>query len=265
MKKCVLWTVAYVLVLGGTSIAHAQTPQQQPTPARDLLTDADANHDGKVTYDEAKAIRPMMTPERFKEYDRDGDGVLTKEDFPEDPGQFIGSALLKADADKDGLVTPEEFKAAFPKVPPERFTMLDRNKDGVISKADLPDHSAPPLRLLIEKADADKDGKVTFEEMKALRPSITQEQFKTLDRNKDGVLTKEDAPAAPRTMKEGSKEPNPMAGFIERADKDKDGKASYDEVKAVAPEMTPDLFSKLDKNGDGFLTVDEQRIPPGKH
>jgi hypothetical protein len=44
----------------------------------------------------------------------------------------------------------------------------------------------------IAQMDADKDGKITFEEFKAFMESKMQERFKALDTNGDGVLTKDD-------------------------------------------------------------------------
>lgn len=46
-----------------------------------------------------------------------------------------------------------------------------------------------------EQMDADKDGKITYEEFKTFVESKLQERFKALDANGDGVLTKEDRPS----------------------------------------------------------------------
>lgn len=43
----------------------------------------DLNHDGKITFEEATQANPEYTRERFDAHDRNGDGVLTKEDRKE--------------------------------------------------------------------------------------------------------------------------------------------------------------------------------------
>jgi len=101
---------------------------------------------------------------------------------------------------------------------------------------------------MLKKADADKDGKVTFDEMKAVRPEIVKERFDMMDRNKDGVLTPADFPTPAEAFKQ--------------ADKDADGKVTFDELKAARPRITKERFDMMDKNKDGVLTLDEMQMGP---
>lgn len=83
-------------------------------------------------------------------------------------------ALFAAlDADGNGALSPEEFgrhHEAMMQVHRDRaFDRLDANKDGVLSKDELP---SPADRLT--RLDADGDGKVTPEEMRAKRPAPAQ-------------------------------------------------------------------------------------------
>ena len=48
--------------------------------------------------------------------------------------------------------------------------------------------------MLLKKADANKDGSVTLEEIQAVRPEMTAERFAHLDLNHDGVVNKGDRP-----------------------------------------------------------------------
>ena len=48
------------------------------------ITEADANKDGKVSLEEAKAKFPKMTDERFKKMDRNGDGFVSRDDRKKD-------------------------------------------------------------------------------------------------------------------------------------------------------------------------------------
>lgn len=47
-----------------------------------------------------------------------------------------------------------------------------------------------------EKADADTDGKLTFEEGRAVHSDWTEEAFNELDEDEDGTLSKEEHDAA---------------------------------------------------------------------
>ncbi|HNR35015.1 MAG TPA: EF-hand domain-containing protein [Candidatus Hydrogenedentes bacterium] len=105
-----------------------------------------------------------------------------------------------------------------------------------------------PMLDMLRKADADKDGKATFEEMKAARPEITKERFDMMDRNKDGVLSAADFPSPAEAFKE--------------ADKDANGKVTFEELQAARPRMTKERFDMMDANKDGVLTLDEMRMGP---
>jgi hypothetical protein len=50
---------------------------------------------------------------------------------------------------------------------------------------------------MIKEMDADKDGKVTFEEFKAFHDKHMKERFDRLDTNGDGVLSPDDRPKGP--------------------------------------------------------------------
>ncbi|EGF91226.1 calcium-binding protein [Asticcacaulis biprosthecium C19] len=122
-----------------------------------------------------------------------------------------GGDFATLDANKDGKVTREEFN----RPPPDPFDLMDGNKDGSVTEdefkafkpphiehdvimmrggPDGPDGSPPPgarihkreIRIIGgDGLDADKDGKVTFEEFSA----PMKEHFGEMDENKDGVLS----------------------------------------------------------------------------
>lgn len=43
---------------------------------------ADANRDGYVTYEEAVRVYPRLQPVQFRKNDPDGDGMITKREYP---------------------------------------------------------------------------------------------------------------------------------------------------------------------------------------
>ena len=110
---------------------------------------------------------------------------------------------------------------------------------------------------IIKALDADKDGKISSEEMANAAAALA-----TLDKNGDGVLERDEMMPARRERggrrgqggpRGGEGGPN---GFLDRMmqnDKDGDGKVSSDE----APERMQNFFDRFDGDKDGFLTKDE--------
>ena len=97
--------------------------------------------------------------------------------------------------------------------------------------------------------DANKDGKVTLDELLA----ASKARFDAKDTNKDGVLSKDEL--GPRGQ-----------GVLEKADTNKDGKITAAEQEASVRAK----FSAKDTNKDGVLSGDELRHGPhgrghGKH
>jgi hypothetical protein len=115
--------------------------------------------------------------------------------------------------------------------------------------------------------DADKDGKVTGEEIKArlmhkaeadlaVLKKARDDAFAKLDTNSDGSISRAefDERAPLPTIKDGEA----MAtANLNRFDKDKDGSVTQDEFRAP----TLANFDKLDINKDGTLSVAEQKAP----
>ncbi|MCX5770275.1 MAG: EF-hand domain-containing protein [Candidatus Hydrogenedentes bacterium] len=271
MKKLLAFCVLAVVVLALCSPALGQEVKQKARPNPGMgMQKADANKDGKVSFEEISAAFPNMTQEKFDRMDRDKDGALTAGEMASPGGPQAGQILQRADANKDGAVTLDEAQAALPKMTEERFKQFDTNGDGAITKED-----APPVRSRIPegagadlqsrmkaiedrfvRGDANGDGKVTLEEFMAT-PGATEEKFKRNDRNGDGVLSRDDIrvpgrpvpPAQPKTL-------DPA-----QLDKNGDGKLSYEEGTAFFPPLLREAFDRLDANKDGFVTMDEVARP----
>jgi Ca2+-binding EF-hand superfamily protein len=222
------------------------TAHGTPDPVARALEHADANRDGKVTFDELRLIKPGLTAEQFRKLDRNNDNVLTEADLREPrPGGF---RAIGADFDGDHKVTLEEARRLIPGLTEEMFQRMDANGDGVLSMDDRPvDVQDPWMRDRLRKADLNRDGKVSFDEARQRIPGMTRERFDRLDRNGDGYLTQEDAR---KNTGHGL-----FAARLHQADEDLDGKLSYEETSAQFPNMTREVFDRLDKDGDGYLTA----------
>jgi Ca2+-binding EF-hand superfamily protein len=199
--------------LAGAAALFASGAFAQPGPMRELAQKADADKDGKLTFEEIAAVAPDFTRERFDALDRNGDGVLSPADRDASAGarenaRPAAGEMLKrlraADKDKDGKVTKSEFKAAFPKAPDRLFDRLDRNSDGVICPKDAPDsekrqpgRGEDGLAARMKAADTDGDGAISRAEFKAAFPGAKEARFDALDADGDGSLTKSELRKAP--------------------------------------------------------------------
>ena len=136
---------------GGDPDAHRQLTQS--------LMATDANHDGKVSFEEVTTAKPGFAKADFERADRDHDGFITAQDTPHapqageaphQPGGRRGAAgaemreaarekMRTADTNHDGYVSRAEAKVAMPGLTDERFNVMDRNHDGKIGPEDRPD------------------------------------------------------------------------------------------------------------------------------
>ena len=122
------------------------------------------------------------------------------------------------------------------------------------------------LVQIFQQADADHNGQVTLDEFNAALPKIAPLLFKRLDRNGDGVISSADRPQPRPGMPPGpagqppagTPPPPPVPpdrGCIWQADRDNDGKITWEEVQAHCPHISREVFNRLDRNQDGVLTA----------
>lgn len=191
-------TVAFgSLFVGGLAVSHLAFAQPGPGMAGGprgggLMAMADANKDGTIS----KAELTAGLEARFAKMDIDKDGQLTGKDRDLRQQQRMDSRFAMMDTDKNGQISKAEFvashqarmdkraearKAGGPQV--RRWAggghhrgagrdMMgggrDGDRNGMVTKAEF---MARPLALF-DRADANKDGKVTADEMKAARQAM---------------------------------------------------------------------------------------------
>ena len=129
----------------------------------------------------------------FKEMDKNGDGVISKQEFD----AFHSAHFKEMDANHDGKITREEMDAGHVKMADkckvkmkdkcdvkgekgnqgfdDRFDEVDINHDGALSK-DEAEIGMPMLFKHFDEIDTNKDGKITKDEigdyMKALHEKM---------------------------------------------------------------------------------------------
>ena len=117
------------------------------------------------------------------------------------------------------------------------------------------DRRPPPPQPLLVMLDANRDGKLTPDEIASSSSALGE-----LDKHDDGMLTRKEL--LPRPPKDKSKQPppplpkgpSPLMGAL---DLDKDGILSADEIVDA-----PLSLASLDKNDDG--TISRRELHPGK-
>lgn len=160
------------------------------------------------------AVRQMARILVFEDYDKDRDGKLK--------GEELRTFLFdRSDQNADGAITAEDFAS-----------VNERQRQ-----------QAEKLLLL----DRDGDGQVAFEEFRTPKVVLNR-----IDTDKDGAVTKQEIePNAALLGGSGDPEKD-IDGFVERFDKDKDGKIARDEYSGPGR-----IFDRVDTDKDESLTRDE--------
>lgn len=131
----------------------------------------DVNHDGKLTADERPQHRGRdgRGGDRLAKLDANGDGAIDRAEAAKAPR--LSEHFDKLDANHDGRISAEERpKGHGGRHGPggdrgQRMAQLDKNGDGKFSRDELAGHERALSHFV--DIDANKDGFVTHEEMKA--------------------------------------------------------------------------------------------------
>ena len=170
------------------------------------------------------------------------------------PVLFVGVIVAQSpelgrspEPDRSSAPTRDMFMRAMPVL-----AALDANKDGVISKAEI-DNATGALRSL----DANKDGELTEEEMRPDFAGMRGRSGRPSELSGRGGFGR--PPEGNRGgfgsgVERGSAGgDNPMIDRLMQMDENGDGKLSSNEVS----ERLSPLFDRADQNKDGFATRDE--------
>lgn len=127
---------------------------------------------------------------------------------------------------------------------------LDRNGDGFVTRDEFLSHPSE----IFDRLDANHDGRISKDEMAAM--AAMHGEHKVCKVQKDGDAAPHDVPCASLPGMAGGPGGH-MAMMMHHMaaglDTDHDGRLSFSEFQAPMH----DHFSRLDKNGDGYISKDE--------
>jgi Ca2+-binding EF-hand superfamily protein len=169
------------LTLAGAAVAGA---------ALAFAAQAHPGHDGAPG---APAGAMMMMHHGMADMDKNGDGVVTRDEFLSHP-----SALFdKLDANHDGKLTKDELAAAHEHM----IQVCKEQKQGDAAPHDVPCGPMGPggpggMHMMMmhhmEGLDANHDGRISFEELQ----EPLRKHFLAMDKNNNGYIDKDELPGA---------------------------------------------------------------------
>jgi Ca2+-binding EF-hand superfamily protein len=138
------------------------------------------------------------------------------------------------------------------------FRRLDRNGDNQLNSDEMP----PQLRAELSRWDTNKDGLISLDEFREyMKNTVQQWQAgggnwgQGPNWNSGGDQPGDDEEEKKPVVYKGGNLPKELPPWFAQYDTDKDGQIGLYEWKATGRSI--EEFQKYDRNGDGFLTVEE--------
>jgi Ca2+-binding EF-hand superfamily protein len=191
----------------------------------------------------------------FTKLDANKDGFVTADEVPEANKALFDRLLRNADKNSDSKLSKEEFQAGLKPAEGPRPPLGGAERPGFPG-------TRPDPRELFNRMDANKDGKLTKDEL-AQRERLP-ENFALLDANSDGSISQDEfmefgrrfgqrPPGAPNQNNQANQaNPQVFEALFDRTDSNSDGKLTKDEV----PEERQVMRSVLERAG-GEISKDQ--------
>ena len=244
-----------VLSIATFAQSAAPAPDSRPTFFGHMLEKMDTNGDGRISLDEYLASATA----RFKGIDTKHTGNIDAAEIAKSPEvtervvRRAASLVTRLDKAGNGYVTKDEFLAAATR----RFARLDKDGNGKLTIDELSagrrghgprqaDKGAQFAQKRLEKLDTNHDGVVTEDEYLAAATAM----YRQFDAQGNGKVTAGEIAASPRAQERVAHATERM---VKHLDTNADGVVSQAEYLAAAQKR----FSRMDKNGDGFIDSDE--------
>ncbi|MBY4898988.1 EF-hand domain-containing protein [Cupriavidus sp. AU9028] len=200
---------AVFLAMGGTALAQAQTnaqpqaPAQQAAPTQAAPHHKEGGHRGEHRHRGHHHHHHAAGMMWMNSVDTDRDGAVSKAE--------ADAIFARIDANKDGKLDREEMRA-YQKAQHEQhraqmrerfeasYKAADKNGDGALTREEA-QSGMPGLAKRFDRVDADKDGKVTRDEIgNAMRQAHAKRHGERGQRGNNGTPpTAPSNPAAPST------------------------------------------------------------------
>jgi Ca2+-binding EF-hand superfamily protein len=220
-----------VVALLGVGLIASEDRKEKREPDK-------ARSDESRTSKSGKPVPFFDVDEFIKDYDKNKDGFLSKDELPE----RFRHVFDKLDTNKDGKLSREELQKGFTLLQPQR-----RPSDFVfilVEMSDCDECCAEELQKVydfLRKLDKNNNGKIDATELKEARENMINERvdgiLKALDTNKDGKISREEARGQ-------------IKRHFDDLDTNKDGFISRDELLKAAQEKPTELPRKPVKEGE---------------
>ena len=184
----------------------------------------DLNRDGVLS--EGEYTSTGGHPGNFRALDTNNDGVLSR-------NEFVNRRAGIEDDTIEGNMAVDTTAAA------GQFRAKDRNNDGLLTRGEYGDP------VTFDRVDRNDDNRISYDEfLNPPAPTTRQEQFHSLDRNRDGVVSRGEWVS--------------QAGAFHLADRNGDNVVTMREFLSAPTGETHEVrFEELDRDNDGVIEAHE--------
>ncbi len=157
------------------------------------------------------------------------------------------------DSNKDNMVTISELNEASK----QRYTKMDADANGVVTmeefEAYIGDRKTQWREQRFAAMDSNSDGQVSKEEYILYKQQSAEQRYQEMDANNDGIVSKEEYLNRKRGYRGGQHGHHGGNRFFSKLDRNNDAQLTLDESLAA----WTDWFKRIDANNDQVVTEEE--------